>query len=179
VFFDGAVFRIGNAAAFLEPLEATGLTFLLVQLRIATFWLLDEMLEISKTGYSEGCLSTLNHHMVDFVRESALFVSWHYARGSAYSTRFWDFARESFERELAAVSDTRFHRFLEVGARMPAELAFVEKAADLDRFNVSQSKESYGGFLDLSFAKVGHGIDYFGGERLSSSRLEAILEHRG
>jgi tryptophan halogenase len=165
-FFDGVVFTIGNAAAFLEPLEATGLTIVLVQLRLASYWILDEILGISGTGRSEACLSTINEHMLDFIREAALFVSWHYACGSSFRTPFWTYARECFERDLAR-SDKRirtaFLDFVRAGARAPRDIAFMGKDRDQDRLGgqLPASTTSFGGFLDLSFAKVGHGLGYF------------------
>ena len=38
-FFHGRIFRIGNAAAFLEPLEATAIGTAIVEVRAATEWM--------------------------------------------------------------------------------------------------------------------------------------------
>lgn len=166
-FFDGAVFRIGNSASFLEPLEATGLTFVLAQLRLASYWILDEALGISGTGRSKECLSTLNDHMLAFVREAALFVSWHYACGSPYRSPFWAFARECFEKSLAEAShSTRstFFEFVGSGSNFPRDIAFEEDGEVQDHIAGSgppSSPTTFGGFLDLSFAKVGHGLGFF------------------
>lgn len=165
-FFDGSVFRIGNAAAFLEPLEATGLTFLLVQLRLANYWILDEVLGISGTGRSPECLAVLNENMLAFVREAALFVSWHYACGSPYQTPFWAFAGSCFERFLEEIDErtrSTFFEFINAGARMPRAIAFDEDTEAQNRFTGPEhpSPTTFGGFLDLSFAKIGHGLGYF------------------
>ena len=40
--FDGRVFWVGNAASFIEPLEATTIGHAIVQIRSATRWILDD-----------------------------------------------------------------------------------------------------------------------------------------
>jgi len=165
-FFDGALFAIGNAASFIEPLEATAIGITLEELRIASFWLLEEILQVSKTGESEKCLAIVNDHLFELIEEAALFVSWHYAKGSSYDTPFWRQACARFEifrRETAAlVTGSAFEAFVAGAANWPSELALVDNRQAFARIPIEQgSNASCGSFRQDSFAKVGHGIGYF------------------
>lgn len=167
-FFDGALFKIGNAASFMEPLEATAIGIIFIELQIASYWLFQNLLGLSKDGVSNDAIKGVNDHLFDTIRKAALFVSWHYAKGSSYDTKFWRFAIAAFEQ---AIKDPlykdivkEFEQFLEVGSQFPKDFAFKEPSSELDNMaspSLLMSK-TFGGFLDISFTKVGYGIDYFG-----------------
>jgi tryptophan 7-halogenase len=165
-FFDGSLFAIGNTACFLEPLEATAINVILEELRVASYWLLDQILEITKTGRSEECLGIINDHLFQFVEQVGLFVSWHYARGSSFDTPFWRKARcnfYSFREQLAPSATGReFDAFVASASAWPRDLAFVRSREEFDLIPFEQgSTQACGGFLKDSFAKVGHGMNYY------------------
>ena len=158
--FDGVVFAIGNRAGFIEPLEATALGVTVLQLQVATFWILDRVL-----GQRDGSVDGINKALADTLDEVATFIAWHYARGAPYTTPFWERAVERFETWLGtstAEQQHRFHSYVQRGTAHPRELAFVLSIADLDRLQGAEIVrcDTYGGFFDLSFAKVGHGIGW-------------------
>jgi tryptophan 7-halogenase len=164
--FDGSLFAIGNAASFVEPLEATAIAVVLEELRIASYWLLDQILSITKADQFDRSLAVVNDHLFNFVEQVALFVSWHYARGSSFDTSFWRHARcrsESFRKQAAPLAPRcDFEAFVASAAEWPRELAFVRTREEFELIPFArESDEVCGGFLKDSFAKVGHGIAYF------------------
>lgn len=163
--FDGVIMRVGNAASFIEPLEATALGVIVMQLRVATFLLLDRNSGFSRTSSIDEGVRAVNTLMRDLVREVALFVSFHYAEGSIYDTPFWRHGRACFARwRLHGQNDRpRFETFLERGRMHAPALADAANVLELDRLQGPQlmQEDTYGGFLDLSFAKVGHGIGFY------------------
>ena len=158
--FDGVVFAIGNRAGFIEPLEATALGLTVLQLQVATFWILDRAL-----GQRDGSVNGINEALANTVDEVATFIGWHYARGAPYATPFWERAVDRFDTWLETRTSEqrrRFESYAERGMAHPRELAFAMSVADLDRLQGADiaRRDTYGGFFDLSFAKVGHGIGW-------------------
>lgn len=96
-FFDGALFRIGNRASFLEPLEATAIGVISSQLEAARLWVLGEWsyLPLSDEVRARN-IDTLNRYLFRYVLQIALFVGWHYSTGSAFQSPFWDYAVNNF-----------------------------------------------------------------------------------
>jgi tryptophan 7-halogenase len=166
-FFDGAQFHIGNVASFLEPLEATAISIIILQLRLASFWLLDNLLGLTKQQRSdERSLKAFNEYLLDFIQKAALFVSWHYAQGSCFDTQFWRFAKLRFEQWLESLANREisreFKRYVQAGSQLPEALAFVSHLQDFDGIALPGTLTgTFGGFLDQSFAKVGYGIGYY------------------
>lgn len=157
-FFDGVVLSLGNRASFVEPLEATALGLIVLQLRLATFWLLDQKLGL---GQANG-VAAMNETLASTIDEVASFVGWHYEMGSNYHTPFWARSATAYAEWMQQRPETHSARFSAYKARgkaMPRHLAFVGSAAELNA--PIASRDTFGGFLDLSFAKVGYGIGAF------------------
>ena len=87
--FDGVVARIGNAAAFMEPLEATAIVSAQLQIGMVLHIRLNRAIE-----HIEHDAPVVNRFLVNTILRYGLFVGWHYSRGSTYKSEFWDFARE-------------------------------------------------------------------------------------
>ena len=87
--YDGAVARVGNAPAFMEPLEATAIR--LAQLQIA---LVLRMRFNRPAEYVAGDASAINRFLVSDSLAAGLFVGWHYSCGSSYDSEFWRNARD-------------------------------------------------------------------------------------
>ena len=87
--YDGAVARVGNAAAFMEPLEATAIR--LAQLQIA---LVLRMRFNRPAEYGPGDAPAINRFLVSDALAAGLFVGWHYSCGSRYDSEFWRNARD-------------------------------------------------------------------------------------
>ncbi|MDE0386488.1 MAG: tryptophan 7-halogenase [Defluviicoccus sp.] len=87
--YDGAVARIGNAAAFIEPLEATAIVSAQLQIGMVLNMRLNRRIE-----YLERDAPMVNRFLVDNVLCYGLFVGWHYSRGSVYDSEFWRHARD-------------------------------------------------------------------------------------
>ena len=87
--YDGAVARIGNAAAFMEPLEATAIVSAQLQVGMVLQTRLNRPPE-----HLDHDAEVVNRFLVNNVLRYGLFVGWHYSRGSKYDTKFWRYARD-------------------------------------------------------------------------------------
>jgi tryptophan halogenase len=169
-FFDGALFRLGNAAAFLEPLEATAIGLILHQLEVATLWLRDELVGVEgEARWSLPVLLEVNRELTETVDAVALFVAWHYRAGSIYDSPFWSLAQAEAQQALTAAEGTpvgdRFERLLRAAGEIPRRA--VEKIRDPETFRRSilphlesapGGGRGFGGFDAASFAQVGYGL---------------------
>ena len=87
--YDGAIARIGNAAAFMEPLEATAIVAAQLQIGMVLNMRLNRSIE-----HLERDAPTVNRFLVKRMLSYGLFVGWHYSCGSRHETDFWRHARE-------------------------------------------------------------------------------------
>ncbi len=87
--YDGAVARIGNAAAFMEPLEATAIVSAQLQIGMVLHMRLNRSAE-----YLERDAPVVNRFLINKILCYGLFVGWHYSVGSMYETEFWRYARD-------------------------------------------------------------------------------------
>ncbi len=87
--YDGVVARVGNAAAFMEPLEATAIVSAQIQIGMVLQIRLNRPIE-----HLERDAPTVNRFLVNNMLCYGLFVGWHYSRGSRYDSEFWRFARQ-------------------------------------------------------------------------------------
>jgi tryptophan halogenase len=160
--FSGRLFAIGNAASFLEPLEATAITTTLYQLNHIKFWLSSLMLG---HGSLDSLPALISDDIAHFVQRIGYFVSWHYAMGARQPGPFWQHAQRCFhdcsgDPELVRARQD-FDEFAARASTMPRELAFASQPQALAPYELPDGDETLGGFLLDSFAKVGHGIGYF------------------
>jgi tryptophan halogenase len=163
--FDGRVFRGGNAACFLEPLEATAIGAAIAHVRSATRWIVEE-------GRGRCAdpdeVEAFNGTVLSYVCRDSLFVAWHYACGSRWDTPFWEYARRGIERArnnpLARAHLAQMEEFIEAGRALPG-LA-LSSYEDQDRWErevypLLRLYRPFGNFSELNFAQVGHGIGYY------------------
>ncbi|MEM7113870.1 MAG: tryptophan 7-halogenase [Chloroflexota bacterium] len=167
LFFDGTIFYLGNAAAFLEPLEATAIGFSVKQTTLLSHWPLGRLATQKKREklLDLRSLATFNNHMQRTMREFALFIGWHYAQGSPYDSPFWRFAQENWQTRYTNWPDensrARFEQFLAAGQEAPrlAQEADVMQQTfergDVPRFDM------FSGWSAASFAEIGHGIGHY------------------
>ncbi len=167
--FSGRVLKIGNAASFIEPLEATAIAIMRYELNFLSAWL--SALAVAPGGrIATRLVPELNRQIVNLVLEVSLFIGWHYAEGSVFDTEFWRGAQARFRRGLVELvpADIRA-RFLEQVERAShvrtAQLALVRTAADLDRLFPEHRSfpPPFGGMTPLGFAQVARGIGYTAG----------------
>ncbi len=98
--FDGAVVRIGNAAAFMEPLEATAIVSGQVEVGMALQIRLNRSAE-----HLERDAPVVNRFLVNNMLCFGLFVGWHYSCGSKYDSAFWRYARDHAWPQHRKVAD--------------------------------------------------------------------------
>lgn len=163
--FDGRVFSVGNAASFLEPLEATAIGTAIVQVREVAHWLADH--ECGATPDADE-VAYFNDALVTYICRNSLFVAWHYACGSRWDSPFWDYARSGLararqnavaRRHLVAMKD-----YVEAGRVMPgAALSAYEDVSrwEEDIYPLLRIYKPFGNFSEINFAQVGHGIGYY------------------
>ena len=87
--YDGAVARIGNAAAFMEPLEATAIVSAQLQIGMILHMRFNRSAEMV-----ERDAPTVNRFLIGTVLRYGLFVGWHYSCGSRYDSEFWCYGRD-------------------------------------------------------------------------------------
>ena len=87
--YDGRVARIGNAAAFMEPLEATAIVSAQLQIGMVLHTRLNREIE-----RLERDAPVVNRFLVNNMLCYGLFVGWHYSCGSIYDSGFWRYARD-------------------------------------------------------------------------------------
>ena len=87
--YDGAVCRIGNAAAFMEPLEATAIVSAQLQIGMILHTRLNRPPE-----HLERDAPVVNRFLISNMLCYGLFVGWHYSRGSKFDSAFWRHARD-------------------------------------------------------------------------------------
>ena len=87
--FDGTIARVGNAAAFMEPLEATAIVSAQLQIGMVLQVRLNRPVE-----HVERDAPVVNRFLVSNMLSYGLFVGWHYSCGSKYDSEFWRHARE-------------------------------------------------------------------------------------
>ena len=98
--FDGAVARIGNAAAFMEPLEATAIVSAQLQIGMVLHIRLNREFD-----YIEQDAMVVNRFLINTILRYGLFVGWHYSCGSAYESDFWEHARDYAWRKHREVAN--------------------------------------------------------------------------
>lgn len=169
---EGVVFRIGNAASFIEPLEATSIGTAILQVREAL-----TLLEQEGALASPLAVARHNAGIRQFVTKNALFLAWHYANGSRWNSRFWEHARSCIG---TARQDPQLRPYFQ-------ELdAFVESAAEIRVDDITAPRDNdewvrdvmprirmyhpFGNFSELNFAQVGHGIGYYAAAKSAASR---------
>jgi flavin-dependent dehydrogenase len=165
--FDGRVFWIGNAASFLEPLEATAIATAIVEIRAAAHWILEHGAE-SCADPDE--LDAFNEQFVSFICRNSLFVAWHYACGSRWDTPFWRYARQGIERArnsaIAREHLAAMEEFVDAGRELPGRALSAyddNEGWDRDILPLLRIYRPFGNFSELNFAQVGHGIGYYDG----------------
>lgn len=162
--FKRRVLKVGNAASFIEPLEATAIAITRHELILLTSWL--RVLEAApKARVANGLVGQLNRQIVDLILGVSLFVGWHYSKGSPFDTAFWRNAQAEFRRGLdelvPAEARARFVEQLEPASRVPVpELGSIHTAADMDRIVPGHRDfpAPVGGISAVGFAQVGRGI---------------------
>ena len=87
--YDGAVARIGNAAAFIEPLEATAIVSAQLQIGMVL-----NVRQNRPAEHLDRDAPAVNRFLIDNMLRYGLFVGWHYSRGSVYDSEFWRYARD-------------------------------------------------------------------------------------
>ncbi len=87
--YDGGIARIGNAAAFMEPLEATAIVSSQLQIEMIL-----QVRYSRPPEYVERDAPAVNRYLIENMLCYGLFVGWHYCRGSLFTSDFWRYAQD-------------------------------------------------------------------------------------
>lgn len=163
--FNHRVFSVGNAACFLEPLEATAIGTAILQVRLAARWILEH----GRSGRAHPDeVEHFNKAMHSYVCRDSLFLAWHYACGSQWDTPFWQYARRGLERartnDLARTHLADMEEFVEAGRTLPGlTLSTFDDQRQWDReiYPLLKLYRPFGNFSELNFAQVGYGIGFY------------------
>ncbi|VEP18771.1 Tryptophan halogenase [Hyella patelloides LEGE 07179] len=159
-FFDGSLFKVGNAASFIEPLEATSLALVLLEMVLASDFVLKGLYAAKnkREKFDELTIKAINDFLYEKVWETSLFISWHYAEGSRFKTDFWDFAKSNFDREIKNLEKRGltddFQKHLQAGSKLDSWQYLGINDTDCER-------PLFGFFKSLSFHEMGQGIGYY------------------
>lgn len=156
-FFDGSLCKIGNSACFMEPLEATAIGLLLVEILLFAEYFLKDFGKIkTRAKFEQSKITKFNHLLSKLISKVAIFVGWHYKSGSCFDTKFWHYAKSNFEKEINTFEDKDiiliFNKYLEAASK----LDYWQYCS----LNINDLKHSFGGYSLDSFYEVGHGIGY-------------------
>lgn len=172
--FDGRLFRVGNAAAFIEPLEATAIGTAIVQIRAAAAWIARH--GAAGSGDAEE-IEAHNESLRSYICRDSLFVALHYANGSPWDTPFWRHARQGIERArrsaFARPHVEAMQPYLAAGEALPGPaLARYEDKDAWDRDIMPRMNlfAPFGNFSALNFSQIGHGIGLYGGGQSEAPR---------
>ena len=177
-FFDGSLFKIGNAASFVEPLEATAIAAVSKQIEIFCYWPLRDISKLNtRERLNENDIKTLNRYLFNYTRKLSFFVGWHYAKGSRFETKFWQFAKVNFKQEIEKPENrdilSQFDQYLKAGSKLPNPIKFPNKFAEINKADCkadmlwafpqlrSAIPKIFAVWPTLSFAEVGYGMGYF------------------
>ena len=180
--FDGRVFQGGNAACFLEPLEATAIGAAILHVRAAQRWIMEHG---ANSCADRGEVEDFNRAIVSYVCRDSLFLAWHYACGSQWDTPFWRYARQGIRRArnsaVARPHLAAMQEFVDAGRTLPG-LA-LSQYEDQDRWDrevypLLRLYRPFGNFSELNFAQVGHGIGYYAASARSSQGTDPATTRR-
>ena len=166
-FFDGALFKIGNAASFLEPLEATAIGVIVRQMTTFSYWPLGKLARHGeKVQLRETNVDVLNNYLSKSFQQISLFVAWHYAMGSQFDSPFWRYARSNFDREIDRVEhQSMLGEFKEVLARVRRRADPFENFQGISLSDDVSSETAPatdpGKWEETLLAELGYGIGYF------------------
>ena len=105
---DNRIILNGNALFFLEPLESSAVETYSHWIKLTFDWVV---------GGNERP-RTIERAIREYVHQTEKFILWHYANGSAYNTKFWEYAKglkkddEKFDEILNIASDSSVPPFL-------------------------------------------------------------------
>ncbi len=142
--YDGTVCRIGNAAAFVEPLQATTIAAAQLQIGMILQTRLHRPVE-----RLEHDTPAVNRFLVKNMVYYGLFVGWHYHRGSKFESAFWRHARDDAwprHRDAAAPEIVDCDAL-----QMFDEMLYLLKQSEVDKSNHNQAYGfSLGSFIQMS-----------------------------
>jgi tryptophan 7-halogenase len=164
--FDGAIFKVGNSAAFLEPLEATAIGIILKQVVSFSSWALERIQkENQKKSFSDVEIIAFNRYLLNHLYRISLFVGWHYAKGSRFNTDFWKFAKLNFEEWIEKMSgqevERDFKEYLQAASKIIHPFKNYRDFSEFDYQISFRNEKFFEQWNSLSFAEVGCGIGYF------------------
>jgi len=168
--FDRRVFYIGNAASFLEPLQATAISIILIQIEAAKFLIQTRQVMLESEQSLDQIQQTLSEQIQKHVIRISMFVGWHYSMGSRFDSEFWLNAVNTFRSATNRAewkflrSEFDIHRDASRNIS-ESELGLAPEPFDLGVFPgpVNVMPQAFGSFLETSFASIGYGTGVFGG----------------
>ena len=148
--FDGAIARVGNAAAFMEPLEATAIVSAQLQIAMVLHVRLNRASE-----FLDNDTPVVNRFLINNMLCYGLFVGWHYSCGAGFDSEFWHYAQNQAWPSHRKVADPKqvdcgaLNKFDEMFKLLQQPLV---DQADWDRMC---------GVPVTSFAQVSQGLGYY------------------
>lgn len=175
--FDGAIFKLGNAASFLEPLEATAIAVTIQQMYSFSHWPLGYLSKQKQRGkLKESNIQVLNRYLLKNICKLSIFVGWHYAMGSTFDTEFWRFAKCNFQQGIKKLEYqdifTEFEDCLKIGSEFEDPINKYDdflksmteiQAVDNEINSAENNIKAFSQFPPQSFAEMGYGMGYFPG----------------
>ncbi|WP_036972440.1 MULTISPECIES: tryptophan 7-halogenase [unclassified Prochlorococcus] len=96
-FLKNRIYKLGNRAAFIEPLEATAIESTILHCKLITAHIAKRKRNQPTTKEEVEMENNFNRVILNNMERIALFVSWHYSQGSIYDTPYWCKAKANHE----------------------------------------------------------------------------------
>lgn len=97
---EGRIYRLGNRAGFIEPLEATSIEMTIHHCKLITAHIKHREQSQPKNSDLRRNEQRFNFIIRSNMEKIALFVSWHYSNGSIYDTAYWRKAKDNHDQMI-------------------------------------------------------------------------------
>lgn len=145
--YEGTIARIGNAGAFMEPLEATAIVSAQNQIGLVL-----RIRQNRPPEYMDRDIENVNNFLISIMFGLALFIGWHYICGSKYNSEFWRFARDKAwpQHRTGTSFGSGYNNAL---SKFEGQLELLKQPV------INQADLNPQGFLPItSFAQISHGL---------------------
>lgn len=147
--YEGPIARIGNAGAFMEPLEATAIVSAQIQIGMVL-----KMQQNRPVEYWNSDVKVINNFLINRMLGFGLFVGWHYSCGSKYDTEFWRYAKQRIWPKHRLNPDPE-NKEINALSKFDAMLELL-KLPVIDEKELTRHK-----ILPVSsYAQISHGLGY-------------------
>ena len=147
--YEGSIARIGNAGAFMEPLEATAIVSAQIQIGLIL-----NIRQNRPAEYFSKDVQSVNNFLIQKMLQFGMFVGWHYSCGSIHESKFWSYAKETIWPKYKPED-------FSCKAKMKAQEKFDHSLSLLTKPHIEQRDLEKHKLIPItSYAQISHGLGY-------------------